>query len=133
MQRDDGTSISIPKGVDWRTEAKQMGKLATSKPILLLAPLFWYFGWCQAYPGTYLATYFTVRSRALGSFLSAIVGTLAPWPAGLLIDIPWTKSRQTRAVTTFIIVSLLNSTTWIWAVILQNHCRHTKPVLDWAD
>lgn len=133
VRRDDGTLIEAPRGIDWRTELREMWRLATSRSILLLIPLFWYFGWMQAYPGTYLATYFTVRSRALGSFMSAIVGTLATWLSGMLVDLPWIKSRQRRAVVTFILIAALNSATWIWAVVIQNEYRHTLPVLDWAD
>ncbi|KAE9994246.1 hypothetical protein EG327_000528 [Venturia inaequalis] len=128
--RDDGTKISAPRGIAWRTELRESWKLAKSKPILLLTPLFWYFGWIQAYPGTYLATYFTVRSRALGSFMSAVVGTMATWLGGTLVDIPWAKKRQTRAIVTYAIIAALNTATWIWAVIIQNEYRHTKPVLD---
>jgi MFS family permease len=130
VQRNDGTKIDAPRGIAWRTEAKETWKLAKSKPILLLTPLFWYFGWIQAYPGTYLATYFTVRSRALGSFMSAVVGTMATWLGGTLVDLPWAKKRQTRAIVTYAIIAALNSATWIWAVIIQNEYRHTKPVLD---
>ncbi|OAA42316.1 DUF895 domain membrane protein [Beauveria brongniartii RCEF 3172] len=90
VQRDDGTWIQTSKGsIHWQTELRAMWKHLSSKSILLLTPLFWYFGWIQAYPGTYLATYFTVRSRALASLLSAIVGTLATWLAGSLVDVPW--------------------------------------------
>ncbi|KAF7588587.1 hypothetical protein BBP40_005506, partial [Aspergillus hancockii] len=133
VQRDDGTRIEAPRGVPWRQELAAMWRLARSKSILLLIPLFWYFGWIQAYPGTYLATYFTVRARALGSFLSAVVGTLATWLTGTLVDVPWVKSRQTRAVVTYVLIALLNSATWIWAVVIQNEYRHTRPLLDWAD
>lgn len=133
MKRDDGTVIQAPKNISWRTELGAMWQLVTSKSILLLIPLFWYFGWIQAYPGTYLATYFTVWSRVLSSFLSAVVGTLATWLAGVLVDLPWTKSRQKRAITTYIFIALLNSGTWIWAVYIQNEYQHTKPVLDWGD
>ncbi|EAU39448.1 conserved hypothetical protein [Aspergillus terreus NIH2624] len=73
VQRDDGTRIEAPRDVHWRTELAAMWRLLRSRSILLLTPLFWYFGWIQAYPGTYLATYFTVRSRALGSFMQAVV------------------------------------------------------------
>ncbi|KAF6840583.1 duf895 domain membrane protein [Colletotrichum musicola] len=132
VRRDDGTKIEAPRGIRGRAEGKEMWKLLKSRSILLLTPLFWYFGWIQAYPGTYLATYFTVRSRALGSFMSAAVGTLATWLGGLLVDLPWTKSRQTRAVSTYILIASLNSATWIWAVIIQNEYRFTLPVLDWA-
>lgn len=130
VARDNGTKIDAPRGIAWRTEVKELWKLAKSKPILLLTPLFWYFGWTQAYPGTYLAAYFTVRSRALGSFMSAVVGTMATWLGGTLVDLPWAKKRQTRAIVTYAIIAALNSATWIWAVIIQNEYRHTKPVLD---
>ncbi|PGH08207.1 hypothetical protein GX51_01361 [Blastomyces parvus] len=133
VQRDDGTRIEAPRGIKWREEARQMWNLATSRSILLLIPLFWYYGWIQAYPGTYLATYFTVRSRALGSFMSAVVGSLATWLVGVLVDVRWAKRRQTRAVVTFIVIALLNSATWIWAVIIQNEYRQTNPTLDWGE
>ncbi|KAI0385125.1 MFS general substrate transporter [Hypomontagnella monticulosa] len=133
VQRDDGTRIEAPRGIKWRTELHEMWKLTKSKPILLMAPLFFYFGWTAAYPGTYLATYFTVRSRALGSFMSAIVGTIACWLTGALVDIPWTKTRQTRAITAYILVAMFNSATWIWAVYIQNEYRFTLPVLDWSN
>jgi hypothetical protein len=114
------------------------------------SPLFWYLGWMQAYPGyggsshatnniadcgnrTYLATYFTVRSRALGSLLYAIVGTLATWLAGLMVDLPWTKDRRTRAITTYVVIALVTTSTWIWAIYIQNEYRFTKPVLDFAN
>ncbi|EXJ63617.1 uncharacterized protein A1O5_11378 [Cladophialophora psammophila CBS 110553] len=133
VQRDDGTQIQAARGIDWKTELAQMWRLVRSKSILLLTPLFWYFGWIQAYPGTYLATYFTVRSRALGSFMSAVVGTLATWLCGSLVDLPWSKDRKTRAIVTYILIAMLNSATWIWAVIIQNEYRHSNPTLDWGN
>lgn len=133
VQREDGTKIAAPRGISWRVELSEMWRLARSKPILLLTPLFWYYGWCQAYPGTYLATYFTVRSRALGSLSFAISGTFGTWLAGALVDIAWVKRRQTRAIVTYIIIASLNSGSWIWAVYIQNEFRFTKPVLDWAN
>lgn len=133
VQRKDGTQIAAPKGTNWRVELREMWRLARSKSILLLTPLFWYYGWCQAYPGTYLATYFTVRSRALGSLSFAISGTFGTWLAGALVDVPWVKSRQTRAIVTYVLIASLNSGSWIWAVYIQNEFRHTKPTLDWAN
>jgi len=133
VQRSDGTPIDAPRGISWRTELQHMWRLARSRSILLLTPLFLYFGWIQAYPGTYLATYFTVRSRSLGSFMQAIVGSMATWLCGSLVDLPWHKSRKVRAITTYSLIVALNSATWIWAVIIQNEYRHTLPLLDWAN
>jgi hypothetical protein len=133
VQRDDGTRIDAPRGIHWREELHAMWRLVKSRSILLLVPLFWYFGWVQAYPGTYLATYFTVRSRALGSFMNAVVGTLATWLGGSLVDLPWLKSRKHRAIVTFTLIAMMNSATWIWAVIIQNEYRRANPVLDWGN
>ncbi|KAI2637859.1 MFS general substrate transporter [Hypomontagnella submonticulosa] len=133
VRRDDGTRIEAPRGIDWCTELREMWRLTTSKSILLLAPLFWYLGWTFAYPGTFVATYFTVRSRALGSFVTAIGGTLASWLTGALVDVPWTKKRQNRAISTYILIAAFNSATWIWAVIIQNEYTVTQPVLDWSN
>lgn len=133
VERDDGTKIEAPRGTHWRREARAMGRLALSKPILLLAPLFLYYGWIQAMPGTYLARYFNVRSRALGSFMSAVVGSFSTWLAGALVDMRWSNSRKVRALTTFGVLVVFNSATWIWTVVIQNEYRHTHPMLDWAD
>lgn len=133
VQRDDGTRIEAPRGVHWRVQFQEMWRLARSREILLLIPLFWYFGWCQAYPGTYLETYFTVRSRALGSFMSSIMMVIGTWLGGALVDLPWSKSRKTRAVVTYTLIATLNTITWIWSVAIQNQFRHTKPIVDWSD
>ena len=130
--RSDGTKIEAPK-VPFKQQAKSMWRLLTSRPILMLAPLFWYFGWTAAYPGTYLATYFSVRSRSLASFLNAVVSSLASWLAGSIVDIKWTKKRRTRAIVAFAVMAAMNTGTWIWAVIIQNEFRKTHPKLDWAD
>lgn len=46
------------------------------------------------------ATYFTVRSRALGSFLYSVLGSASIWLTGIGLDTKWT-TRQKRAKTVF--------------------------------
>ncbi|TXT16093.1 hypothetical protein VHUM_00596 [Vanrija humicola] len=133
VRRDDGTRIEAPRGIHPLVQAKEMWRLLKSPSILLLAPLFWYFGWIQAYPGTYLAVYFTVRSRALASLLFAVVMSLSTWASGSIVDLKWSKNRKTRALAAFGLVAVLNSITWIWSVIIQDEYRKTSPVLDWSD
>ena len=65
--------------------------------------------------------------------MSAVVGTMATWLGGSLVDIPWTRNRKVRALSAWLLIALLNSATWIWAVIIQNEYRRTHPVLDWGD
>lgn len=133
VTRDDGTKIAAPRGTKPLAEAKEMWRLITSRQILLLTPLFVYFGWLQAYPGTFLATYFTVRSRALGSLCYALMGNVGTWLGGLLVDVRWHPSRKVRAITTFVLLAVMNTATWIWAVIIQEEYSRTHPLLDWAD
>lgn len=133
VRRSDGTALPATPSIKLRDEGKEMWRLARSKSILLMIPLFWYFGWMQAYPGTYLEAYFTVRARALGSCLFGPVMSLATWLAGSLVDVAWHPSRKIRALTTYTFIVGVNSATWIWAVIIQNEYRFTNPVLDWAD
>lgn len=64
--------------------------------------------------------------------MSAVVGSLATWLGGSLVDLPWAKKRQTRAVLTFLLIAAINSATWIWAMVIQNEYRFSKPVLDWS-
>ena len=63
----------------------------------------------------------------------AIMGSIATWLGGSLVDLPWHRSRKVRAVSTFALIVALNSATWIWAVIIQNEYRQTRPTLDWSD
>jgi hypothetical protein len=65
--------------------------------------------------------------------MSAVVGTLATWLGGSLVDLEWHPSRQVRAISTFTLIALLNSATWIWAVYIQNEYHKTLPVLDWGN
>ena len=62
----------------------------------------------------------------------ALAGALGAWISGLLLDFRWSKSRRTRALTSYILMLLLNTASWIWAVIIQNEYRFTHPKLDWA-
>jgi len=50
-----------------------------------------------------------------------------------MVDLPWHKSRKVRAITTYILIAILNTGSWIWAVVIQNEYRRTKPTLDWAN
>lgn len=68
--RSDGTRILVSEGLSTKMEFKQIGRTMTSSLILLSA--IWAL-WSFFYSGTwstYLATYFSVRARALSSLVS---------------------------------------------------------------
>jgi hypothetical protein len=49
-----------------------------------------------------------------------------------VVDLPWTNSRKIRAVTIYVLITLINSATWIWAVTIQNGYCKTDRNLDWG-
>lgn len=68
--RSDGTRILVSETLSTKMEFKQITKTMTSSLIVLSG--FWAL-WSFFYSGTwstYLATYFTVRARALSSLIS---------------------------------------------------------------
>lgn len=65
-----------------------------------------------------LPAYFTVRSRALASFLTAIIGALANILTGLVLDIKsFPRLAKSKAVYLFILATVTAS--WIWMAIIQ--------------
>ena len=75
--------------------------------------------------------WFSVRARALGSFLSGIVAVISGNLLGAWLD--RTKvSLKTRARSSFFIIVILQGTWWIWATVLVTRFRETKPTYDWT-
>ena len=62
--------------------------------------------------------YFTVRSRALASFLTAIIGALANILTGLVLDIKsFPRLAKSKAVYLFVLATVTAS--WIWMAVIQ--------------
>lgn len=61
--------------------------------------------------------YFTVRSRALASFLTAIVGVIANMSTGALLDLPIAQSTKSRTV--FVIIATAITACWVWNAVVQ--------------
>lgn len=110
-----------------------MIRLLSTKKVLLLLPLIWMGTFSEALTSTYAVTYFTVRSRALGSFLSAVVAALANYALGYFIDYKKLTLNK-RAKVVFIGVYLVLQSTW-WALAIwlmhKYHVADPKPVFDW--
>jgi len=65
-----------------------------------------------------MKAYFTVRSRALASFLTAIIGALANILTGLVLDIKrFPRLAKSKAVYLFVLATVTAS--WIWMAIIQ--------------
>ena len=95
VQRQDHTPVVLEmKPTAWQ-EVKATFRALFRKRMLLLLPLIWQTTFSEAILSTYIAKNFTVRSRALGSLLSAIVASLANC-AGLLLGQPQADHQLSR-------------------------------------
>lgn len=129
--RDDGTKVPQIKNSTWLKEGKAVWKLLQSRRILLLIPIFIVGNWGLPYNGNYFATYFSVRARALGSFLYAIAGISGDLLTGMALDYKgWSRSRRATVVWIWLVCLILSL--WIWQTTNQVLFDSTTPKLDWT-
>ncbi|KAF9005977.1 major facilitator superfamily domain-containing protein [Cyathus striatus] len=131
VQREDGTKVKVEKKTSTAEQVKILGHTILSKKLGLLLPLFFSSWFYWGYASTYLTLYFSVRARALASFLSAITGVIATTALGFYLDtqrIPLNK----RAKHAGVFVLTLFSGMLIWALIIQNaYIKNNPGKLDW--
>lgn len=99
---------------------------------LMLIPICAYATFPLSYVGSYLTLYFSVRSRALASLVSALVQILGNLVTGMFLD--WrTLTTNQRARYAFIAIMSLTGGTWVYAAVIQHEYSATSPKLDWID
>lgn len=132
VQRKDGVKVdmSITNG-SWK-EMKLTAQLFISKEFLLIVPLIGQGVYTEAVMFTYSSLWFSVRARALGSFLSGIVAIIAGNLLGAFLD-RHKLSLKKRARWSFFTVLGLQGAWWIWATVLVTEFHRTKPTYDWDD
>lgn len=79
-----------------------------------------------------MSLYFSVRSRALASLITAIAQVLATGLMGTFLDYKHLTLNQ-RARFGFLGMMALSGGIWIWALIIQHKYQAHKPALDWDD
>ncbi|KIJ33532.1 hypothetical protein M422DRAFT_233675 [Sphaerobolus stellatus SS14] len=131
VQREDGTKVTVEKKTSTKEQAKILGRTILSRKLGLLIPLFFSSWFYWGYASTYLTLYFSVRARALASFLSAICGIVATTLLGFFLD-SQRLSLKKRGKYAGIFVLTLFSGVLIWALILQHIYTHKNPgKMDW--
>ncbi|KAK6392517.1 hypothetical protein LTR65_003648 [Meristemomyces frigidus] len=120
VQRTDGVTVlcGIPRDENSWTELKATGRLFVSKGFLLIIPLIAQAVFAESVFFTFEGLWFSVRARALGSFLSAIVAMIAGNLLGAFLD---NKKLAAR----------LRSR--IWGTIIVTEYHRTQPLYDWVD
>ncbi|KAI1463475.1 uncharacterized protein F4812DRAFT_463808 [Daldinia caldariorum] len=85
--------------------------------------------WSFFYSGTwstYLATYFSARSRALSSLISPSFCIVGCFGLGFLLDIESLSQRRRAQLGLFTVV-ILNLGVYIWSIVMQAKFNATNP------
>ncbi|KAF2791865.1 hypothetical protein K505DRAFT_247965 [Melanomma pulvis-pyrius CBS 109.77] len=132
VQRRNGTNVKLLPRIPVAVELKATLKLLLRKEFLLLVPYFLYVTWSLPYIGSYMSLYFSVRSRALASLVTALAQVLATAIMGTFLD--WKRlSLNQRARYGFLGMMVLSGGVWTWALVIQHKYTAHKPALDWVD
>ncbi|KAK8035842.1 major facilitator superfamily domain-containing protein [Apiospora marii] len=131
-RRSDGSRIVVEARTTAREQLRQLWRTAASRQVGLLLPVFFSCWFYWGYASTYLTLYFSVRARALASFLSAVTGTIACALFGLFLDSP-RFSVRTRLRAGFVGSCGAFTLLWVWVLVVQHEYEARPPKgLDWA-
>ncbi|GAA5948922.1 hypothetical protein JCM3765_003952 [Sporobolomyces pararoseus] len=134
VQRTDGLPVRLFVDNPILKELKETAKLFFTKRFLLIIPLITQAVFSESFNSTFLTLHFSVRARALGSFLSAVVCIIAGNLFGLLLDSRWSLKKRARYGWILAAV-VLQGAWWTWSIIINNEYRKIGPssVYDWSD
>lgn len=132
VQRRDGVRVSLAiSGTVWE-ELKATAALFCTRNYLLIVPLIAQAVYTEAVMFTFQSLWFSVRARALGSFLSGVVAIIAGNLLGAFLD-RHQLALKTRARGAFVVILSLQGAWWVWATILVTDFHRSNPTFDWAD
>ncbi|KAF5384052.1 hypothetical protein D9757_006962 [Collybiopsis confluens] len=131
VERQDGKKISMTIHDRPWAEVKATTKAFFNPNFLLIVLWIGQAVLAEAVYFTYLALYFSVRARALGSFVSAVSAVISGNLLGNWLD-RTRLSLRLRARATFWVIAVCQGAWWLWAVVLATRFRSTKPTYDWA-
>ncbi|KAH0021402.1 MFS general substrate transporter, partial [Aureobasidium melanogenum] len=130
--RTDGLPVRLSIGNSITHELKETSKLFFSKRFLLIVPLIAQAVYAESVFFTFQGLWFSVRARALGSFLSGIVAVIMGNVLGRYLD--YAKfSLKSRSRGAFVTILGLQGAWWIWATVLVTDFNKTNPTYDWVD
>ncbi|KAJ4327632.1 hypothetical protein N0V84_001881 [Fusarium piperis] len=131
VERTDGKKVDLSIEESPVFELKETGRLFFTKKFLLIVLFIGQAVFAEAVFFTYLSLWFTVRARALGSFLGGLIAVIAGNVLGTWLD-RVTVPLKTRARSSFAVIATLQGGWWIWITILATRFRQTRPTYDWS-
>ncbi|KAI4853534.1 MFS general substrate transporter [Aureobasidium sp. EXF-8845] len=132
VQRTDGLPVRLSIENSITHELKAMSKLFFSKHFLLIVPLIAQAVYAESVFFTFQALWFSVRARALGSFLSGIVAVTLGNFLGRFLD-HTNLNLKSRSRGAFFTILGLQGAWWVWATVLVTEFDKTNPTYDWVD
>ncbi|KAK9778672.1 putative Major facilitator superfamily transporter [Seiridium cardinale] len=131
VERQDGKKVSLAILENPWHEVRETTKDFFKPKFLLVVLWIGQAVFAEAVFFTYLALWFTVRARALGSLLSGICAVIAGNLLGHYLD--RTKfSLKLRTRSTFWTLVVTQGAWWTWITILATRFRAEQPVHDWS-
>ncbi|KAH7390568.1 cytochrome c oxidase subunit 1 [Pyrenochaeta sp. MPI-SDFR-AT-0127] len=132
VQRSDGKPVVLATFESpWR-EVKTTTRTFLNKRFLLLVLWIGQGVYSEAVYYTYIALWFSVRARALGSFLSGIVAIIVTNLLGSWLD-QHQITLKNRTRWAFIAIMVTQGTWWIWLTVNVTKFSQTHSLYDWAD
>lgn len=132
VQRSDGKPVDLRIWDSPLKEIKSTTRSFLRKEFLLIILWIGQGVYSEAVFFSYIALWFSVRSRALGSFLSGIVAVVAGNLLGAWLDTRRIALNK-RSKYAFTTIMTLQGAWWIWATINVTKFHKEGPTYDWAD
>ncbi|POS75957.1 cytochrome c oxidase subunit 1 [Diaporthe helianthi] len=130
--RSDGKPVELSIHDNPWQEIKSTTRSFLNTKFLLLILWIGQGVYSEAVYYTYIALWFSVRARSLGSFLSGVVAIIATNLLGAWLDQNHIAIKK-RARWAFAIIMITQGAWWIWLTINVTEYRRTGPLFDWAD
>lgn len=131
VERSDGKTVDLAIVAHPWQEFKSTARTFARREFLLLVLWIGQGVYSEALYYTYIALWFSVRARALGSFVSGVAAVLAGNLLGVWLDRARVPLRR-RARWAFAVVMALQGAWWIWTTVNVTEFRRTLPVYDWG-
>ncbi|KAK8846878.1 hypothetical protein IAR55_005968 [Kwoniella newhampshirensis] len=126
VRRSDGVPIVLAAKQPWKIEFLNLARAIVAPRMLLLMPIGFYSYFYGGVLSTYLTNHFSVRARALSSFIvpSGIIVFTALYGRFILDNKRWTQRR--RAQIGFVVFMVPSLASFGWLCANQAKFMHTK-------
>ncbi|KAF9880289.1 cytochrome c oxidase subunit 1 [Colletotrichum karsti] len=132
VQRSDGKPVDLKIFDHPWEEIKATTRTFLNPKFLLLVLWIGQGVYSESIFFTYIALWFSVRARALGSLLSGVVAVISGNLLGLWLDQNQIALKK-RARWAFAVIMVTQGAWWIWLTINVTEYRVTQPTFDWSD